>query len=82
MDKVEEAKRPGDVLQPSKPPSHAEIGGTTKLAQDPEALAQSYGRIGFSGLFDSGFVVRCAIFAAMGGFLFGTRRVSTFWSFN
>ncbi|CCX34367.1 Similar to Sugar transport protein 9; acc. no. Q9SX48 [Pyronema omphalodes CBS 100304] len=71
MDKVEEAKGPGDVLQPSKPPSHAEIGGTTKLAQDPEALAQSYGRTGFAGLFDSGFVVRCAIFAAMGGFLFG-----------
>jgi len=70
MDKVE-VEGPGRVPSPSKTPMHEEIAGTTKLAKDPEALARSYGRTGIAGLLGSAFVVRCAVFAAMGGFLFG-----------
>ncbi len=51
------------------PPSHAEKGGHAMLAKDPEALAREYGASGLKGLMQSGFVVRCALFAAMGGFL-------------
>jgi hypothetical protein len=59
-------------LSRTPPASHAEEAVATVLAKDPEALARSYGPRGLTGILQSGFVARCAIFAAMGGFLFGT----------
>jgi hypothetical protein len=70
---------PGQVPSPSQTPTHEEIAGTTKLAKDPEALARSYGRTGMAGLIGSAFVARCALFAAMGGFLFGMQVVRCQW---
>lgn len=63
-----EKTKPGTDTPPT---AHAEEAVATALATDPEALARSYGPSGLRGLLQSGFVVRCAIFAAMGGFLFG-----------
>jgi len=54
-------------------PSVAVMAETTDhLAKDPEALARSYGPSGFQGVTQSGYVLWCAAFAAMGGFLFGS----------
>jgi hypothetical protein len=53
------------------PAARANEAVAPALAKDSEALARSYGPSELKGLLQSGFVVRCAIFAAMGGFLFG-----------
>lgn len=63
---------PGRVVLSELQHAHDRLARTTQLANDPEALASSYGPSGLKGLLQSGFVVRCAVFAAMGGFLFGT----------
>jgi hypothetical protein len=61
-----------DDIKLQTSPSAAVMAETTDhLAKDPEALARSYGPSGFRGVIQSGYVLRCAVFAAMGGFLFG-----------
>ncbi|KAI5804575.1 MFS sugar transporter-like protein [Geopyxis carbonaria] len=68
MDKIDHHTKEDRV---PTPPHHGEEAGVTALAKDPEALARSYGPPGLKGLMSNGFVLRCAAFAAMGGFLFG-----------
>ena len=69
---MEEKIEPERIRPSELPHTHDEVARATKLARNPEALARSYGPSGLKGLLQSGFVVRCAVFAAMGGFLFGT----------
>jgi hypothetical protein len=72
MDYKSESKNSSEIA-PASGVMHQEIagGGLTHHGAKASATREPYGPAGFRGLFSNGFVACCAMFATIGGLLFG-----------